>query len=221
MIVLGLTGGIAMGKSTIGAMMDGLGVPVHESDDAVHALLKRDSPARPALAAAFPYYEYPELYQKKTYDFDRKALGKLVFHDDEQRALLESILHPLVRAEQQDFIREHKRKGYDMVCLDIPLLFETGAESRVDHTIVVSAPAFLQKQRVMERPNMNEEKFAHIVSRQMSDAEKCHRADYVIKTGIGRAHSMKELKAVLDDIKVKSGLVVAEPDLDDDLVETY
>ncbi len=208
-----------MGKSTVGAMMRGMGVPVHESDEAVHTLLKRDSPARPALAAAFPYYEYSELYQKKTYDFDRKALARLVFHDDEQRALLESILHPFVQAEQQDFIGEHARKGYDMACLDIPLLFETGAEQRVDYTITVSAPAFLQKQRAMARPNMSEEKFARIAARQMSDAEKCRRADYVIKTGIGRAHSMKALKGVLADIKIKSGLVLPEPDLDDSLYE--
>lgn len=209
-----------MGKSTVGAMMRGLGVPVHESDEAVHALLKRDSPARPNLAEAFPYYEYSELYQKKTYDFDRKALGKLVFDDESQRALLESILHPFVQADQQDFIQKHARKGYDMVCLDIPLLFETGAERRIDYTITVSAPAFLQKQRVMARPNMSAEKFAHIAARQMSDAEKCRKADYVIKTGIGRAHSMKELKGILEDVKIKSGLVLPEPDLDDDLSES-
>ncbi len=210
-----------MGKSTVGVMMRGLGIPVHESDEAVHELLKRDSPARPALAEAFPYYEYPELYQKKSYDYDRKALGALVFGDESQRVLLESILHPFVQGEQQDFIHEHARKGYDMVCLDIPLLFETGAEQRVDYTITVSAPAFLQKQRVMARPNMSEEKFAHITSRQMSDAEKCRNADYVIKTGIGRAHAMKELKSILEDVKIKSGLVVTEPDLDDDLREEY
>ncbi len=215
MIVLGLTGGIAMGKSTVGAMMRSLGVPVHESDDAVHALLKRDSPARPRLAEAFPYYEYPELYEKKTYDYNRKALGRLVFSDDYQRALLESILHPFVQMEQQDFVREYARKGYDMACLDIPLLFETGAESRVDYTITASAPAFLQKQRVMARPNMSEEKFETIVARQMSDTGKCRRADYVIKTGIGRAQSMRDLKGILQDVRIKSGLI-QEPDFDDE-----
>ena len=207
-----------MGKSTVGAMMQTMRIPVHESDHAVHKLLKRDSEARPAIAAAFPLYAFPDIYEKKTYDLKRKEFGELIFNNDEHRAMAESILHPLVQEDQKDFIRKSKLKGVDIVCLDIPLLFETGAEKRVDYTIAVSAPYLIQKQRVMERPNMTEEKFQSILERQLPDDEKCARADYVIKTGLGRAHAMKMLKNAINDIRIKSGLL-PDPDLEDDETE--
>ncbi len=205
-----------MGKSTVGSMMKTMHIPVHESDHAVHRLLKRDSEARPAIAAAFPHYEYPDIYEKKTYDIKRKEFGALIFNDDDHRATVEGILHPLVHEDQQDFIRKSRLKGHKIVCLDIPLLFETGAESRVDYTITVSAPRLIQKQRVMERAGMSEEKFQTILERQLPDIEKCRRADYVIKSGLGRAHTMKELKNVITDIKIKSGLL---PDPADEVEE--
>ncbi len=196
-----------MGKSTVGAMLEVLGVPVHESDAAVHQLLELGSPARPAIAAAFPYYEFPQIYDRKTKAIKRKALGAIIFNNAEKREILEGILHPFVRQKQDDFIRGQTSKGHEIACLDIPLLFETDAQSRVDYTLVTSAPYHVQQQRALSRPNMSEEKFQSILDRQMPDKEKCVRADYVIKTGLGRAHSMKSLKLTLFDIQKKEGLV--------------
>ncbi len=196
-----------MGKSTVGAMMRTLSIPVHESDHAVHDLYKRKSPARAALAAAFPYYEFPQIYDRKTKDIKRKELGALVFKKPDLLEKLEAILHPMVQQSQQDFIRVNARKGVQIVALDIPLLFETGAEERVDYTITVSAPYFLQRERVLARPNMSEEKLQAILKTQMPDAEKCRRSDYVIKTGLGRAQTMRELKETLRDIHVCEGLI--------------
>lgn len=200
-LILGLTGSIAMGKTTIGAMLETMGVPVHESDACVHMLLEADSPARKSIAAAFPVYQYPQIYDKKNYSIKRKELGALVFSNDELREALEEILHPLVQQDQQDFINAQGALGREMVCLDIPLLFETDAQKRVDYTLVVTAPADIQRQRALGREGMDEAKLAGILSRQMSDAQKCHRANYVIKTGLGRAYSMKLLKEALTDIR--------------------
>ena len=203
-----------MGKTTVGGMLGHLGVPVHDSDAAVHGLLKHKSPARPALAALLPYYEYPDLYERKSYDYKRKALGDLIFNDAYLRQEIENILHPFVHADQDEFIAQHKRKGYEMVCLDIPLLFETHADQRVDYTITVSAPAFLQRKRTLSRPGMTPEKLNAILERQMPDIEKRQRSDYVIQTGLNRAHSMRALKGILVDIREKSGLI-PEPDLEE------
>ncbi len=192
-----------MGKSTIGAMMENMRIPVHEADKAVHKLLTFESEAWPAIKAAFPFFEYPDIYEKKGRALNRKKFGELIFHDDFLREKLEGILHPLVHKSQNEFIREFTLKGFDMVCLDIPLLFETGAEERLDYTITVSAPYFIQRQRVLERPNMSEEKFHAILERQMPNEQKCVLSDYVIKTGLGRAQSMKELKSIIQDIRKK------------------
>lgn len=202
MIVIGLTGSIGMGKSTVAAMLEELGVPVHDSDKTVHELMMPGEAGYNAIVAAFPYFEYPKLYKDKV--IDRAALGALVFSDDEKREILESILHPLVRESQQKFIRDQKRIGREMAALDIPLLFETGAEARIDFTIVASAPFHVQKERVLARPGMTEEKFESILSRQIPDAEKCARADFVVHTGLGRAQSMKELKLILNEIKKRA-----------------
>lgn len=206
-----------MGKSTIGAMMGTMNIPVHEADAAVHKLLKKDSQARPAIGAAFPYFEYPEIYNRKTGEINRAAFGALVFNDDENREILESILHPLVQKSQMEFIREYTLKGFDIVCLDIPLLFETGAEARVDYTITVSAPYFIQRERVLARPNMSEDKFHAILERQIPDAEKCMRSDYVIKTGLGRATSMQSLKNIIAEIREKHFTLVSESEEQDAL----
>ncbi len=201
MIVLGLTGSIAMGKSTIGTMMKNMGIPVHEADTEVSYLLQRDSIARKAIAAAFPFFEFPQIYDKKTTNLKRNEFGDLIFNNDIYRQTLEEILHPLVHKSQNEFIREYTLKGYEIICLDIPLLFETGSQSRVDYTINVSAPYFVQRERALSRPNMNEEKFQAILTHQMPDAEKCSLSDYVIKTGLGHAHAMKELKQIITEIK--------------------
>lgn len=194
-----------MGKSTAASMLEQLGVPVHDSDAEVHRLLAEDHQARIAIGAAFPYFKYFAIYGRKDKSgmrsIKRDKLGKLVFKKPEEREKLEGILHPLVRQKQNDFLRKQRSQGRDIVALDIPLLFETGADQNVDITMNVSAPAFIQHERVLARPNMNEEKFQNILARQMPDAEKSARADYVIPSGLGRAEMMKTLKQVIHDLR--------------------
>ena len=203
MIVLGLTGSIGMGKSTLAAMLRTQGVPVHEADAEVHALLGPGGKGYQAVRAAFPYYSFPQIYKRtrKGYLLNRAALGAIVFKDDRLRERLELVLHPLVRDGQKKFMLAMRRAGHKMVCLDIPLLFETGGDAFVDITMVVSAPYDVQRARVLARPGMTEDKFHAILNRQLPDAEKCARADYIIPTGLGMAHSMQALKAILRHIK--------------------
>ncbi|MEM7618105.1 MAG: dephospho-CoA kinase [Pseudomonadota bacterium] len=208
MIVLGITGSIGMGKSTIGGMLQTLGVPVHESDHAVHELLQPGRAGYIAVAAEFPLFEFPQIFEKKNKEgrrpFNRKTLGDLVFNNEEYRVRLENILHPLVRKSQVKFVRDQKRLGKNIVALDIPLLFETEAQERVDFVINASAPHHVQRERVLDRPGMTEEKFEAILEKQMPDTEKCTLSDYIVHTGLGRAQSMKELKEILKDIKSKT-----------------
>lgn len=200
MIVLGLTGSIGMGKSTAADMLRSMNIPVHEADACVHTLMQKDGGAAyPAICAAFPYFEYPDIYKNKT--LDRKALGRLVFFDDEKRQALEGIVHPFVREDQMRFIQAQKRLGADIVVLDIPLLFETGAETRVDYTIVVTAPFHVQESRVLARSGMTPDMFAAILKRQMSDGEKRARANYVVQTGLGRSVTMTTLKKIVLDVR--------------------
>ena len=210
MIVIGLTGSIGMGKSTAANMLSHMGIPVHDSDAEVHRLLDYDREARTAIGTKFPYFKYFGIYGRKDKNgvrkIDRKKLGALVFKKPKERKKLESILHPLVQKSQQEFLRIQKTTGRDLAVLDIPLLFETGADQRVEYTITVSAPSFIQRERVLSRPNMDEQKFQNILNTQMPDAEKCARSDYVLPTGLGRAHTMKELKKILFDIMEKEGL---------------
>ena len=194
-----------MGKSTAAGMLTRMNIPVHDSDAEVHRLLSNNEKARLALAAQFPFYKYFSIYGRKNKQgirqFNRKKLGKLVFDNPKEREKLEKILHPLVRKAQDEFIRIHRNMGADIVALDIPLLFETGAEERVDYTIVVSAPAFIQQERVLSRPNMTTKKFESILKTQMSDAEKCARADFVVPSGLGKAQTMKALKKIIHDLR--------------------
>lgn len=206
MIVIGLTGSIGMGKSVVATMLEKEGVPVHEADDEVHGLLAPKGAGFRAVAAAFPYFSYPQIYGRKTKNgrsINRTELGKVIFKDAEKRKKLEKILHPLVREAQSNFIRKHKTAKREIVALDIPLLFEAGSDNLVDIILVASAPYEVQRARVLDRPNMDEKKFHAILERQMPDAEKRARADYVIHTGLGRPQTMKELKAALRDIKKK------------------
>lgn len=214
MIVIGITGSIGMGKSTAAEMLQRLGVPVHDSDAEVHNLLRYDSPAWPAFAKAFPYFSYPQIYGRKFswklwgrgrspfWRFvKRKALGKIVFKSEAEREKLEAVLHPFVRKAQDDFIRKQRNLDRNIVALDIPLLYETGADLRVDYVMNISAPAHVQAKRVLARPNMTAEKFKAILKRQMPDGEKSARADFVIHSGLGRAHMMKEIRAALAKMK--------------------
>jgi dephospho-CoA kinase len=186
MIVLGLTGSIAMGKSTAAAMLRSMGVPVHDSDAAVHLLTGPGGLAVPAIEAAFP---------GSTVDgaVDRRRLGSQVFGDPAALARLEGILHPLVYARTYAFLCREARRRAPVVVLDVPLLFETGGQARCDQVIVVSAPTFLQRARALRRPGMTERKLQGILARQMPDVEKCRRADRVIPTGLGRAATFHAL----------------------------
>lgn len=216
MIVIGLTGSIGMGKSTAGSMLRTLNVPVYESDAVVHELLRSNSPAWPALNSAFPYFSYAQIYTKqwglkfwrsffvsRQREINRAALGKLVFTNEAEREKLEAVLHPFVQKAQVEFIKAQARMGRKIIALDVPLLFETGAENRVDYTITISAPAHIQAARVLDRPGMDAQKFSAILQRQMPDGEKCARSDFVVHSGLGRAHMMKELKKILSIIQVR------------------
>lgn len=197
MKIIGLTGSIGMGKSFATAVLRGMGVPVHCSDEAVHELLGPDGAAVGAVAVAFP-----GVIDRRDNSIDRKALGALVFGHDENRKKLEAVIHPLVVAAQQRFIAAQSQRREPLVVLDIPLLYETGADARVDKVIVVSAPGFIQRQRVMMRPGMTKEKFEAIRATQMPDAEKRRRADFVVQTGIGRACTRRALTRIIQQLKV-------------------
>ena len=191
MIVLGLTGSVGMGKSTAAAMLRRLGIAVHDSDAAVHRLLAPKGAAVAAVAAAFPGV------RRKDGGIDRPALGARVFADPAALRRLERILHPLVRLSQQRFLARARARRRKLVVLDIPLLFESGGAQRCDKVAVVSAPAFLQRARVLARPGMTEARFAAILAQQMPDAEKRRRADYVVASGLGRAFTFRRLRRIV------------------------
>jgi dephospho-CoA kinase len=184
-LIIGLTGSIGMGKSAVAAMFADEGVPVFDADAAVHDLQKAGGALIPAIESAFPGTTGPN-------GVDRKALGAAVFGDRDRLALLESIVHPAVAESRKAFFTAHQDS--DILLFDIPLLFEKGGNSGVDVVVVVSAPAPVQRERVLARPNMTPDKFDHILALQMNDADKRARADYVIETG-------KDMSATRDDVR--------------------
>ncbi|WP_349436490.1 dephospho-CoA kinase [Pararhizobium sp. A13] len=173
MIILGLTGSIGMGKTTAAQMFADLGVPVNDADAAVHALYRGAAVA--AIEAAFPGATLAGVV-------DRKELSRQLSENPALFKTLEAIVHPLVRQVEQEFLARHRAEKSPLVLLDIPLLFETKAENRVDAVVIVTCDPEIQKERVMKRPGMTEEKFALILSRQVPDAEKRAKADYIIDT---------------------------------------
>lgn len=185
--VLGLTGSIGMGKSAVAAMFEELGVPVFDADAAVHALQGPDGALLPAIEAAFPGTTGPG-------GVDRPKLGAAVFGDPEALKRLEGIVHPAVAAMRQGFFADHA--DAPLVVLDIPLLFEKGAAT-VDAIAVVSAPADVQRARVLARPGMTEAKFEAILKLQVPDAEKRARADQVIDTGVPLAETRVAVKRLI------------------------
>lgn len=194
MRILGLTGSIGMGKSTAAAMLRALGVPVHDADAAVHRLLGKGGKAVAAIGAAFPGVVQDGAV-------DRKALGARVFDRPAELKRLEAILHPLVREEERNFLQRSRQARHDLVVLDIPLLFETRGEKRCDAIVVVTAPQFLQTQRVLKRPNMNPTRFRQILGQQMPDTEKRRRADWVVDTGLGRRPTLAALARIIQKMK--------------------
>jgi len=195
MIVLGLTGSVGMGKSTAASMFRQLGVPVHDSDAAVHRLLAPGGAAVPAVAAAFPGVT------DKQGGIDRGTLGARVFGDGRALKRLERILHPLVRRSQARFLKQARARRVPLVVLDIPLLFETGGEKRCDAVVVVWAPPWVQRARVMARPNMTEGRFRAILAKQMPDREKRRRADYIVPSGVGRAVTYRRLMRLVRTLR--------------------
>ena len=176
MIVIGLTGSIGMGKTTTAGLFADAGVPVNDSDAVVHTLYKGE--AASLIEQAFPG-------TTKDGVVDRVKLGECLKVNPAKFAELEAIVHPLVRQKEKEFLAKQRAEGQHLVVLDIPLLFETGAENRVDIVVVVSCDEAIQKARVLSRPGMTEEKFAMITARQMPDRVKRSKADFVIDTGLG------------------------------------
>lgn len=173
-LILGLTGSIGMGKSTVAQMLRDLGVPVFDADAAVHELQGPGGALLPAIEAAFPGTTGPQ-------GVDRPKLGAAVFGDREKLARLEAIVHPAVAAMRRDFLKSNADQL--LVVFDIPLLYEKGGAQGLDVVAVVSAPPEMQRERVLARPGMTVEKFEQILSLQVPDAEKRERADFVIDTG--------------------------------------
>ncbi len=190
MVILGLTGSIAMGKSATAQMFRRLGVPVHDSDAEVHKLMARGGAAVAAVEAAFPGVV-------KNGAVDRAALGQRVFGKPNELQKLEAILHPLVGKSREQFRRRHIARGTPVVVYDIPLLYEVGADALCDAVVVVSAPKFLQRQRVLRRPGMSAERLKSILARQMPDADKRRRADFVVPTGLGKAETLRHIKQIV------------------------
>ena len=185
MRVLGLTGSIAMGKSTAAALLRRLGVPVYDADATIHRLLASGGAGVVPVAAAFAGV-------RRGQAIDRAALGRLVFGNALALAKLEAILHPLAAREGKRFLARNTRRR--LVCLDVPLLLETGGERRCDFVVVVSASATIQRQRALARPGMRAEKLAGILARQMPDAKKRRRADLVAITALGKLATLRTLK---------------------------
>ncbi len=194
MVIVGLTGSIGMGKSTAAKMLREMGVPVYDADAAVHALQAPGGAALPGIEAAFPGVV-------KAGVLDRQALGARVFGNKEALRRLEAIVHPLVGLKQRAFLRRAALAGEKLVVLDIPLLFEGLGERRVDATLVVSAPAFLQRRRVMARPGMTAEKLDGILRQQVPDALKRRKASIVIPTGLGLAPTRTALARAVTELR--------------------
>ena len=187
MIVLGLTGSIGMGKSTTAKLFAEAGVPVYDADATVHQIYEGE--AAPVIEAAFP---------GSTVDgkVDRAKLSAKVVHDPAAMKQLEALVHPMLRAHHQKFLDDAERSGAPVAVVDIPLLFETGGEKRVDAVVVVTTSLETQRERILARDNMTAEKLDHILARQIPDAEKRERADFVVDT----SHGLDPVRSQIRDI---------------------
>jgi len=193
MKIIGLTGGIGMGKSTVAKAFRRARIPVFDADAAVHALQARGGRAVPAIGRAFPG-------TVRDGAVDRVALRAVAIPDPAAMRTLERILHPMVRAEERTFVARGRRERRPAVVLDIPLLLESGGERRVDLVLVVSAPAAVQRARVRKRRRMTETQIDAIIARQMPDAEKRRRADIVIPTGLSRHYALRRLRRLIGNL---------------------
>ena len=191
MFVLGLTGSLGMGKSTTARFFAEEGVPVHDADAVVHRLYEGEAVA--LIEAAFPGTTAGGAV-------DRAKLGARVLNDAAALKRLEDIVHPLVQEAERRLVAQARARGEQVAVLDIPLLFETGGDRRVDAVVVVSAPEEVQRSRVLERPGMTIEKLEAILAKQMPDAEKRRRADFVVDTSLGFAAARAQVRAILDAV---------------------
>lgn len=196
MFVLGLTGSIGMGKSATAAMFREEGIPVNDADAVVHDLYTGE--AVQLIEAAFPG-------TTEEGAVNRTRLSAALAADPGGFAKLEKIVHPLVRQKEVEFRDRERRNGADIIVLDVPLLFETGGEKRVDGVAVVSCDAETQRERVLARPGMTVEKLEMILARQMPDAEKRARADYIVETGFGFDHARAQVRAIIEAIRSRQG----------------
>ena len=196
MIVLGVTGSIGMGKTAATAALRRLGIPVFEADAEVHRVLAKGGTAVAAVGKAFPGVV-------RDGAVDRGKLGEIVFADKDARRRLEAIVHPLVRAAEMQFLRRSRTRHAKHAALDMPLLFEAGADSMCDVTIVVTAPPFVQRRRVLTRRGMTEARFARILGQQMPDSEKRRRADFTVPTGLGFRTTLKRLLRIVKLARLK------------------
>ncbi len=190
MFVLGLTGSIGMGKTTAAKMLRRMGLPLHDADREVHRLLAKGGAAVAAVEAAFPGVVVDGAV-------DRQRLGAQVFEDRAALKRLEGILHPAVRRATRTFLGRQARAGRSLVVLDIPLLFEAGGAALCDAVVVVTAPPFVQRTRVMGRRGMTAARFHTILAKQMPDREKRRRADFIVKTGLSKAATLRQLRAIV------------------------
>lgn len=195
MIVIGLTGSIGMGKTTTAKLFAGEGVPVLDSDEVVHGLYRTE--AAPLIEAAFPGTTVSGVV-------DRQKLGDVLRENPANFGRLEEIVHPLVRKRQEAFLAAARKDDRQFALLDIPLLFETGAESRVDKVVVVSCAPEIQRERVLSRPAMTEEKFEMILARQTPDAEKRRRADFIVDSGSGVEAARDQVREILQKLAAES-----------------
>src|ERR1700733_14654613 len=190
MIVLGLTGSIGMGKSTTAQLFAEAGVPVYDADAAVHRIYEAE--AGPAIEAAFPG-------TTTNGKVDRNRLSARVVHDPAAMKLLEQIVHPMLGASRQKFLSEAEQSGAAVAVVDVPLLFETGGENRVDAVVVVTATPEIQRERILARANMTAEKLEAILARQLPDAEKRKRAHFVVDTSHGLDPVRARIRDILDE----------------------
>ncbi len=197
--VLGLTGSIGMGKSATAAIFRRFGVPVHDADAVVHRLYEGE--AAPLIEAAFPGTAPAGVV-------DRAALSTMVIGSSERMAALEAIVHPLVRREEEHFLKEAVAARAPVAVLDIPLLFETGGEARCDAVLVVTAAPDVQRARVLARPGMSEEKLAAILAKQMTDAETRRRAHFLVDTGRGFPSAERQVGDILRALANRPGRVL-------------
>jgi len=198
MIILGLTGSIGMGKSTAATMLQTMGLRICDSDAIVHKLLGMGGGAVKAVGAEFANAVLNGAV-------DRPALGQAVFSDPNALKRLEAILHPMVQATQADYLKHAALNGVQIAVLDVPLLFEVETNQRCDAVMVVTAPRFLQEQRVLRRPGMTPERLRATLARQLPDAEKRRRADFIVHTGLGKGHTYGRLREIVSQMRDKRG----------------